>query len=44
MMIPTHTQTFLAEAAYAVPSSNGLKPVAESRTGDASALARRHVS
>jgi hypothetical protein len=44
MMISTHTQTFLAEAAYTVPSSNGSKPVAESRTGDASALARRYAS
>jgi len=44
MRISTHTQTFLAEAAYAVPSSNGPKPVAERRTGDASALARRYAS
>jgi len=44
MLISIHTQTFLAEAAYAVPRSNGSKPVAEWRTGDASALARRHAS
>jgi hypothetical protein len=44
MMISTHTQTFLAEAAYAVPSSNGRKPAVERRIGDASALARRHAS
>jgi hypothetical protein len=44
MLIPTHTQMFLAEAAYAVPCSNGSKPVAEWRTGDASALARRYAS
>jgi len=44
MMISTHTQTFLAEAAYAVPSSNGPEPAVERRTGNASALARRHAS
>jgi hypothetical protein len=43
MMISTHTQMFLAEAAYAVPSSNGWKTAVERRTGDASALARRHA-
>jgi hypothetical protein len=44
MLISTHTQTFLAEAASAVPCSNGWKPAVERRTGDASALARRHAS
>jgi len=44
MPISTHTHTFLAEAAYAVPSSNGWKSTVERRTGDASALARRHAS
>jgi hypothetical protein len=44
MPISTHTHTFLAEAAYAVPSSNRPKPAVECRTGDASALARRYAS
>jgi hypothetical protein len=44
MQISTLSHRFLPEAAYAVPSSNGPKPVAERRIGDASALARRHAS
>jgi hypothetical protein len=44
MLMSPHTQTFLAEAACAVPSSNGFKPVAEWRTGDAPALVRRFAS
>jgi hypothetical protein len=44
MLISTQTHMFLAEAAYAVPSSTGWKPAVERRTGDASALARRHAS
>jgi hypothetical protein len=44
MLMPKYIETFLAEAAHAVPSSNGWKPVAERRNGDASALARRHAS
>jgi len=44
MLISTHTQTFLAEAACAVPCSNGSKPAVERRTGDAPALARRYAS
>jgi len=43
MLISTHTQTFLPEAASAVPFSNGPKPAVECRTGDASALARRYA-
>jgi len=44
MLISTHTHMFIAEAAYAVPSSNGWKAAVERRTGNASALARRHAS
>ena len=44
MLMSTHTQTSLAEAAFAVPTSNGPKAAVERRTGDAPALARRYAS